>query len=1206
MKEPKCTACNDTSFNLTTKGCAPCNCDIDGSASFTCDKQTGKCTCKPMAVGYKCDSCPRGYFYGLSTYHPGGCLKCQCCGKSVNCTTKNNMYESSVKSDWYPPDIPNGLFLYDGWNTTGSTFEQEFVYIGNSPFDLRIFMEATITSNEKSYFVAPALFLGDKRNAYQHSLTFYLKQSDTRIPFYSSEGDVILKSRWFKESLVHKFKKRPTKDPSKFTVFFGEGHWTVGDTNGRNASSYELVVVLSDLTALLIRAKWSNKTGDTTSLGIINLYLSREYLSRSPPAGARMTKSVEKCGCPPEFVGDSCERCAPGFTRDVPNAGPYTPCLPCRCNGNSQECDSETGVCVNCKHNTTGDHCEKCTSGFYGDASLGTPQACRLCSCYGGHDTCDVTENGASFVCNCASGYEGRQCEMCSNRYFGTPKLGGSCERCSCNGNSETCNRTTGDCSGFCQSNTTGFNCEWCEDRFFGDASTKSCQECNCVNLGSGSDICDRTTGDCVCLENVEGKTCSSCMRDTWGFDSGTGCSLCNCSNHGSTTEQCNMTTGVCSCKQNVTGEKCYQCIAELYDVDKGCIDCQCNMTYSNSSICDTYTGQCVCKQSSDKGYYGGRQCTECRWDAVGTFPSCAQCNETCYVNWYSLIEIERRKVKGLAQNVTDVLQTFNGTSVADIKKTLADLNAKLNYSEAIFAGARFSTKTKEEEFKRINESMSKLIEMLDQANETLIVVRNYLTNVAEPFDGNVNITSENPPVVANYTSLRAWADKIMENVKSYNRTAHQYYQNITSNYEEVKRYNASGTKAAEEVKEATKRLDEIANKTNEANSILNKEFFDNVKQNDQALEKLRKDSEDISRLVNQSSELSTKAAQMLSYAQGNLSTARNEANSNLRESTIVYNSTVEAQQKAYEAKNASAEFKMNSTDLLNKVEDAVTDVKNAIDDMALAQRNIENATVIADSVLSMTIPVTQKAIHDLSSEILKIAINETLVNDLYKDANAGVETAKKAQRLSEEAMNISKHALAQVKEIELKIQEAKDYRDHAKNLQTSTDKMVQEIVRITSEVETEFSNASKVGRETLDLLNKTIEDIDKSLKCFNDSKEIAMNASNLASLAYQQIWNASMTHNESRTRLRNIEASLNSSYTIAMDSYREIIQTNQNATELFEEVKEAEDLLKSYIAQRDEMDELKAEVTLMEKQVDSLNEDLDKRIKEHESCGKD
>ena len=99
--------------------------------------------------------------------------------------------------------------------------------------------------------------------------------------------------------------------------------------------------------------------------------------------------------------------------------------------------------------------------------------------------------------------------------------------------------------------------------------------------------------------------------------------------------------------------------------------------------------------------------------------------------------------------------------------------------------------------------------------------------------------------------------------------------------------------------------------------------------------------------------------------------------------------------------------FKTNSTDLLDKVEAAITDVKDGIDDMSLAKENIENATVIANSVLAMTIPVSQKTIDDLSTEILKIAINETLVNATYDDATAGLRTAQEAQRLSEEAMYV-------------------------------------------------------------------------------------------------------------------------------------------------------------------------------------------------------
>ena len=49
--------------------------------------------------------------------------------------------------------------------------------------------------------------------------------------------------------------------------------------------------------------------------------------------------------------------------------------------------------------------------------------------------------------------------------------------------------------------------------------------------------------------------------------------------------------------------------------------ECDCNATYSNHSVCDPRNGQCQCKQSDAGGFYGGRQCTQCRWDAVGEAP---------------------------------------------------------------------------------------------------------------------------------------------------------------------------------------------------------------------------------------------------------------------------------------------------------------------------------------------------------------------------------------------------------------------------------------------------------------------------------------------------------------------------------------------------------------------------------------------------------
>ena len=96
-------------------------------------------------------------------------------------------------------------------------------------------------------------------------------------------------------------------------------------------------------------------TGSTTKIAFIMMRLSKEFLNSSRvPSGARMTKSVELCDCPREFTGDSCQQCAEGYTRLVPNSGPYRTCVPCSCNGNSDRCDSNTGVCLDCKYNTTG------------------------------------------------------------------------------------------------------------------------------------------------------------------------------------------------------------------------------------------------------------------------------------------------------------------------------------------------------------------------------------------------------------------------------------------------------------------------------------------------------------------------------------------------------------------------------------------------------------------------------------------------------------------------------------------------------------------------------------------------------------------------------------------------------------------------------------------------------------------------------------
>ena len=70
--------------------------------------------------------------------------------------------------------------------------------------------------------------------------------------------------------------------------------------------------------------------------------------------GAKSALNIENCSCPVEYKGQFCEQCANGYTRVTPKGGPYVTCVPCECNGHSDKCDTETGVCLDCQHNTTG------------------------------------------------------------------------------------------------------------------------------------------------------------------------------------------------------------------------------------------------------------------------------------------------------------------------------------------------------------------------------------------------------------------------------------------------------------------------------------------------------------------------------------------------------------------------------------------------------------------------------------------------------------------------------------------------------------------------------------------------------------------------------------------------------------------------------------------------------------------------------------
>ncbi len=62
---------------------------------------------------------------------------------------------------------------------------------------------------------------------------------------------------------------------------------------------------------------------------------------RGPGTPARW---VEKCTCPPGYLGQHCEQCDLGYRRSQPELGRFSSCEPCNCNEHSDTCDPVTGL----------------------------------------------------------------------------------------------------------------------------------------------------------------------------------------------------------------------------------------------------------------------------------------------------------------------------------------------------------------------------------------------------------------------------------------------------------------------------------------------------------------------------------------------------------------------------------------------------------------------------------------------------------------------------------------------------------------------------------------------------------------------------------------------------------------------------------------------------------------------------------------------
>ncbi|XP_044224545.1 laminin subunit alpha-3-like isoform X2 [Thunnus albacares] len=428
--------------------CVPCDCKKGGVTRNVCHPDTGRCLCKSNVAGVRCDICRDGSFY-FDPSNPHGCTSCFCFGATDQCQSSSKRRGKFVEMRGWRLESPDQGEVPSVLNSASNTVVADVQELPPTVRDL--------------HWVAPPSYLGDRVSSYGGYVTYQSKSfgiPSEGMTLMDRRPDVLLTGQ--EMTLIHMAPQVQSPDRLyQGRVLLVEGNWRHAGTN-RPVSREELMMVLAGLVDLRIRALYFTQS-QRLSLGQVGF----EEATNNGTGGPGNT--VENCFCPPEYTGDSCEKCAPGYYRAA-NGLYLGRCVPCDCNGLSDECELKTGKCQNCRYNTAGDKCERCKEGYYGNAAQRT---CRVCPCPvnapANSFAVGCRQVYGDFQCICKAGHAGDRCERCAPGFYGDPlKQGGSCRPCKCNGNGNSCDPRTGVCKNTLEP---------------GDTDTdEQCQECdNCA-----------------------------------------------------------------------------------------------------------------------------------------------------------------------------------------------------------------------------------------------------------------------------------------------------------------------------------------------------------------------------------------------------------------------------------------------------------------------------------------------------------------------------------------------------------------------------------------------------------------------------------------------------------------------------------------------------------------------------------------------------
>ncbi|KAK4879912.1 hypothetical protein RN001_008058 [Aquatica leii] len=401
-------------------------CNLDGSMNYVGDGRT-RCECKQNTFGPTCNQCKPKTFH-LSSANQFGCIACFCMGITQQCTSSNwyrdtisTVFTSSRNDVKLVESQRKEIPIQDGIRLDQNT--SEIVY---SSFNSQ--------NQDVLYWSLPSRYLGDKVTAYGGHLSYSLRYVPT--PGGQSSRNTAPDVELVSDNhinLLYFAREREYPQPNtkqSFEVPLLEQYWQRSD--GQKADREHLLMALADLKAILIKATY---TTNTLEAGLISVSMDT---ASERNTGRERALPVEQCQCPPGYRGLSCEDCDVGYTRAT--EGIYLGlCELCSCNGHSNECDPETGDCLNCRDHTTGPNCDQCLPGYIGDPRTGEckSEGGGACNC---NPAGSVSSSCVNNVCQCKTNVEGPRCDNCR---AGTFALNASnpegCQECFCSGITDQC-----------------------------------------------------------------------------------------------------------------------------------------------------------------------------------------------------------------------------------------------------------------------------------------------------------------------------------------------------------------------------------------------------------------------------------------------------------------------------------------------------------------------------------------------------------------------------------------------------------------------------------------------------------------------------------------------------------------------------------------------------------------------------------------------